>query len=91
VEREEEEMKINLTSVLVDDQDKALKFYTDVLGFVKKTEIPMGEHRWITVVSPHDPDGIPSRHSPWRTSRPKPDVSKVLACVSRKNCSRWAP
>jgi catechol 2,3-dioxygenase-like lactoylglutathione lyase family enzyme len=50
-------MRINLASVLVDDQDKALKFYTEVLGFVKKVEIPMGEHRWLTVVSPEDPDG----------------------------------
>jgi catechol 2,3-dioxygenase-like lactoylglutathione lyase family enzyme len=50
-------MKINLTSVLVDDQDKALAFYTDVLGFEKKTEIPLGEHRWLTVVSPEQPDG----------------------------------
>ena len=51
-------MRINLTSVLVDDQDKALRFYTDVLGFVKKTEVPLGEHRWLTVVSPEDPDGV---------------------------------
>jgi catechol 2,3-dioxygenase-like lactoylglutathione lyase family enzyme len=51
-------MRINLTSVLVDDQDKALRFYTDVLGFVKKTEVPLGEHRWLTVVSPDDPDGV---------------------------------
>ena len=50
-------MKINLTSVLVDDQDKALRFYTEVLGFVKKTDIPLGEARWLTVVSPEDPDG----------------------------------
>jgi catechol 2,3-dioxygenase-like lactoylglutathione lyase family enzyme len=51
-------MRINLTSVLVDDQEKALAFYTDVLGFVKKTEIPLGgEYRWLTVVSPDDPDG----------------------------------
>ena len=50
-------MKIHLTSVFVDDQDKALSFYTDVLGFVKKTEVPLGEHRWLTVVSPEDPDG----------------------------------
>jgi catechol 2,3-dioxygenase-like lactoylglutathione lyase family enzyme len=50
-------MRINLTSVLVDDQDKALRFYTDVLGFVKKSEIPLGEARWLTVVSPEDPDG----------------------------------
>jgi catechol 2,3-dioxygenase-like lactoylglutathione lyase family enzyme len=50
-------MKINLTSVLVDDQAKALEFYTQVLGFVKKTDVPLGEHRWLTVVSPEDPDG----------------------------------
>lgn len=50
-------VRINLTSVLVDDQDKALKFYTEVLGFTTKHDIPMGEHRWITVVSPDDPDG----------------------------------
>ena len=50
-------MKIVVTSVLADDQDKALRFYTDVLGFVKKTEIPMGEARWLTVVSPDDTDG----------------------------------
>jgi catechol 2,3-dioxygenase-like lactoylglutathione lyase family enzyme len=42
---------------MVDDQDKALRFYTDVLGFEKKTEVPVGEHRWLTVVSPDDPDG----------------------------------
>ncbi|MGV9247133.1 VOC family protein [Streptomyces sp. NPDC003710] len=50
-------MKIHLSSVFVDDQDKALRFYTDVLGFVKKTEVPLGEHRWLTVVSPEDPNG----------------------------------
>jgi catechol 2,3-dioxygenase-like lactoylglutathione lyase family enzyme len=50
-------MKINLTSVLVDDQAKALDFYTDVLGFEKKTDVPLGEHRWLTVVSPEDPEG----------------------------------
>jgi catechol 2,3-dioxygenase-like lactoylglutathione lyase family enzyme len=51
-------MRINLTSVLVDDQDKALRFYTEVLGFQKKTEVPLGEHRWLTVVSQDDPDGV---------------------------------
>jgi catechol 2,3-dioxygenase-like lactoylglutathione lyase family enzyme len=51
-------MRINMASVLVDDQEKALRFYTDVLGFVKKTEFPVGEHRWLTVVSPEDPDGV---------------------------------
>src|SRR5919198_2007124 len=50
-------MRITVTSVLVDDQAKALSFYTEVLGFVKKTDIPLGEARWLTVVSPDDPDG----------------------------------
>ena len=50
-------MRINLTSVFVDDQDKALRFYTEVLGFQKKTEIPVGEYRWLTVVSPEAPEG----------------------------------
>src|SRR4051794_24100359 len=51
-------MKINLASVLVDDQDKALRFYTEVLGFTKKTEIPLGAHRWLPVVPPEDPEGV---------------------------------
>jgi catechol 2,3-dioxygenase-like lactoylglutathione lyase family enzyme len=50
-------MKINVMSVMVDDQAKALRFYTEVLGFVKKTEIPLGGHSWLTVVSPEVPDG----------------------------------
>lgn len=51
-------MKIGLTSVMVNDQDKALKFYTEVLGFIKKTEVPIGEHKWLTVVSPEARDGV---------------------------------
>jgi len=51
-------MRINVTSVLVDDQAKALDFYTDVLGFEKKTDVPTGDARWLTVVSPEDPDGV---------------------------------
>ena len=50
-------MRIHVASVLVDDQDKALRFYTQVLGFTEKTNVPIGEHRWITVVSAEDPDG----------------------------------
>ncbi|HEY6577092.1 MAG TPA: VOC family protein [Mycobacterium sp.] len=50
-------MRVNLTSVLVDEQDKALRFYTEVLGFTRKHDVPMGEFRWLTVVSPEDPDG----------------------------------
>ena len=51
-------MKIKLNSVLVDDQDKAVAFYTGVLGFVKKHDIPLGEFRWLTVVSPDGPDDV---------------------------------
>jgi predicted enzyme related to lactoylglutathione lyase len=51
-------MKIGLTSIYVDDQDRALRFYTDVLGFVKKTDVSQGPYRWLTVASPEEPDGI---------------------------------
>jgi catechol 2,3-dioxygenase-like lactoylglutathione lyase family enzyme len=70
-------VRIHLTSVFVDDQEKALRFYTDVLGFVKKHDVPMGgEDRWLTVVSPEEPDGTelllePSGHPavrPYRTA-----------------------
>jgi catechol 2,3-dioxygenase-like lactoylglutathione lyase family enzyme len=65
-------MRIHVTSVYVDDQAKALAFYTDVLGFVKKNDIPAGEHRWLTVVSPEAPDGVelllePDEHPASRT------------------------
>jgi catechol 2,3-dioxygenase-like lactoylglutathione lyase family enzyme len=50
-------VRINLASVLVDDQEKALRFYTEILGFRKKTDLPVGEARWLTVVSAEDPDG----------------------------------
>jgi catechol 2,3-dioxygenase-like lactoylglutathione lyase family enzyme len=60
-------MRITLTSVFVDDQAAALRCYTEVLGFVKKTEVPAGEFLWLTVASPDDPDGVelllePSAH-----------------------------
>ena len=84
-------MKINVISVMVDDQAKALRFYTEVLGFVKKREIPLGEHSWLTVVSPEDPNGTSSHSNPtsiprlghssrrsWRTeslTRPSPSTT----------------
>ncbi|MFH0518008.1 VOC family protein [Streptomyces sp. M41] len=69
-------MRIHITSVFVDDQDKALAFYTEVLGFVKKHDVPVGTDRWLTVVSPEDPDGTelllePSGHpavQPYKTA-----------------------
>ena len=51
-------MRISLTSVFVNDQDEALRFYTEVLGFVKKHDFPVGEFKWVTVVSPEGPDDI---------------------------------
>ena len=51
-------MQINFSSVMVDDQEKALKFYTEVLGFVKKADMPMGELRWLTVISHEGPESI---------------------------------
>lgn len=50
-------MRITLSGVFVEDQDHALKFYTETLGFVKKNDVPAGEYKWLTVVSPEDPDG----------------------------------
>src|ERR1700732_4372714 len=51
-------MRIKLTSIMVDDQDRGLRFYTEVLGFKKKHDIPVGEYRWITVTSPEGPDEL---------------------------------
>lgn len=51
-------MRIGLSSVMVDDQQKALAFYTEKLGFRKKTDIPMGAHRWLTVVAPEGDDNV---------------------------------
>jgi predicted enzyme related to lactoylglutathione lyase len=51
-------MKIKVTSLYVDDQEKALRFYTEVLGFVKKTDFSQGPYRWLTVTSSEDPDGV---------------------------------
>ena len=60
-------MRINLASIFVDDQRKALEFYTTVLGFQRKVDVPVGEYAWLTVVSPEQPDGVelvlePSNH-----------------------------
>ena len=72
-------MRINVTSVLVDDQAKALAFYTDVLGFVKKTDVPAGEHRWLTVVSPEAPDGVELLLEPDEHPAAKPFKAALVA------------
>jgi predicted enzyme related to lactoylglutathione lyase len=51
-------MKLKVTGIYVDDQEKALRFYTDVLGFVKKTDVSQGPYRWLTVASAEEPDGV---------------------------------
>ncbi|MFT9787065.1 VOC family protein [Streptomyces rhizosphaericola] len=71
-------MRIHLTSVFVDDQEKALRFYTDVLGFEKKHDIPMGgEDRWLTVVSPEDPGGTELLLEPDKHPAVKPYTSAL--------------
>ena len=67
-------MRIVLTSIFVHDQEAALRFYTEILGFVKKTEFPVGQHRWLTVISPEQPDGpelslVPDEHPAVRPYR----------------------
>ncbi|CDO09002.1 VOC family protein [Mycolicibacterium cosmeticum] len=72
-------MRINVTSVLVDDQDKALRFYTDVLGFRPKHDVPMGEYRWITVVSPEEPEGAEILLEPDQHPAAKPFKQALVA------------
>ena len=57
-------MKIKMTSIYVDDQEKALRFYTDILGFVKKADVTQGPYRWLTVASPEEPDGVELQFAP---------------------------
>jgi predicted enzyme related to lactoylglutathione lyase len=57
-------MKLKVTSIYVDDQEKALRFYTDVLGFVKKTDVTQGPYRWLTVASAEEPDGVELQLAP---------------------------
>jgi predicted enzyme related to lactoylglutathione lyase len=64
MEPEERTMKLKVTSIYVDDQEKALRFYTDVLGFVKKTDVSQGPYRWLTVASAEEPDGVELQLAP---------------------------
>ena len=72
-------MRIYVTSVLVDDQAKALSFYTETLGFVKKNDIPLGEASWLTVVSPDDPDGTELLLEPDGPPAAKPFKAALVA------------
>ena len=71
-------MRINLTSVFVDDQEKALRFYTGTLGFRKKRDVPLGEYRWLTVVSPEEPDGAELLLEPDEHPAVRPYVSALV-------------
>ena len=86
-------MKIFVTSILVDDQAKALAFYTTKLGFVKKNDVPLGEYSWLTVVSPEDPDGCelllePDQHpaaGPWKSALVKDGIPATTFSVKDAN------
>ncbi|SFS31402.1 VOC family protein [Saccharopolyspora flava] len=72
-------MRINLHSIMVDDQDKALRFYTELLGFQVKHNIPMGEFAWITLVSPEDPNGTELVLEPDQHPAAKPFKEALVA------------
>jgi catechol 2,3-dioxygenase-like lactoylglutathione lyase family enzyme len=72
-------IKITLTSIIVDDQEKALRFYRDILGFEPKLDIPMGAHRWLTLVSPGDPNGVQLVLEPDEHPAAKPFKSALTA------------
>lgn len=72
-------MRIVITSVLVDDQAKALEFYTTKLGFSKKEDVPMGPYRWLTVVSPDDPNGTELLLEPDQHPAAKPFKAALVA------------
>ena len=72
-------MKIVLTSVLVDDQARALAFYRDVLGFEPKHDVPLGHHRWLTLTSPGDPDGVQLLLEPDEHPAAKPFKAALVA------------
>jgi catechol 2,3-dioxygenase-like lactoylglutathione lyase family enzyme len=72
-------MRIHLASIFVDDQEKALRFYTDVLGFEKKEDVPLGEHRWLTVVAPGEENGTQLVLEPDAHPAVKPFVNALVA------------
>ena len=82
-------MRINLASLFVDDQDRALRFYTEVLGFQLKHDIPAGDFRWITVVSPENPDGVELVLEP--SAHPAAPPFKAACTSARSARARSAP
>ena len=81
-------MRIKWTKLYVDDQEKALKFYTDVLGFQKKADFSQGNYRWLTVASPEDPDGVELILDPTPTPSAKP-IRKRCTARARAQRSSW--
>ncbi|MEM1329438.1 MAG: VOC family protein [Planctomycetota bacterium] len=72
-------MRINISGVFVNDQERALRFYTETLGFQTKHDIPAGDHRWITLVSPDDPEGTELALEPDAHPAVRPFVSALVA------------
>jgi catechol 2,3-dioxygenase-like lactoylglutathione lyase family enzyme len=72
-------MRIVVTSIMVDDQEKALRFYRDTLGFQLKHDVPMGSHRWLTLVSRNDPDGVELLLEPDEHPAAKPFKAALVA------------
>lgn len=72
-------MKIVLASIMVDDQEKALRFYRDILGFRLKHDLPLGAHRWLTLVSADDPDGVELLLEPDEHPAAKPFKEALMA------------
>jgi catechol 2,3-dioxygenase-like lactoylglutathione lyase family enzyme len=72
-------MRIHLTSIFVDDQEKALRFYSDLLGFKKKHDVPVGEHRWLTLVSPDEPAGTELLLEPDQHPAARPFMEALVA------------
>ena len=81
-------MKITVSSVFVDDQEKALRFYTEILGFLKKTDTPMEEFKWLTVVSPEAPEGTELLLEPNDNSAAKTFKRPFTTRGSRRRRSR---
>ena len=80
-------MKIKVTSVYVDDQDKALRFYTEVLGLAKKTDFSQGPYRWLTVASPEEPDGTELQLALNNNPQPKRISRRYFSRASPRPCS----
>ena len=80
-------MKIKVTGIYVDDQEKALRFYTDILGFVKKADVTQGPFRWLTVASPEEPDGVELQLAP--NDNPAANLDFRCRNLIEAGAARW--